>query len=228
MNDSEHSINAKALSFFERMATSGQCNQNSVKLAKNSDYSDMDVAFLRKYTTRESTVLDLGAGTGLIVNKLYPHVKNIVAVEPFTRFTRFIAATEGITVVHQTVSEFTTTAKFELISLFGLMHYVDESQAKEIYTKYIKYLKREGVMIIKNQFGLTEDITINGYSEELQENYSAQYRQIDEEVRLLREAGFGHVAVVDIYPKECNRWNNTHFFALVAAKQPQGLQPRTN
>ena len=73
-------------------------------------------------------------------------------------------------------------------------------------------------MIIKNQFGLHKDVTIDGFSEELQENYFAQYRFIDKEVRLLHDAGFGNVEIVDIYPKECNRWDNTHFYALVAEK----------
>ena len=73
-------------------------------------------------------------------------------------------------------------------------------------------------MIVKNQFGLHEDVTVDGFSEELQENYFSQYRYIDKEIRLLREVGFNNIEVVDIYPKECNRWDNTHFYALVAEK----------
>ena len=74
-------MTVSALSFFENMAKSG-CSQNSLKLAKNSDFSDMDARFILKYATEASSVLDLGSGTGLIVNKIYDKVLKIVAVEP--------------------------------------------------------------------------------------------------------------------------------------------------
>lgn len=35
---------------------------------------------------------------------------------------------------------------------------------------------------------------------------------------LLREAGCSGVETFDIYPEEYNRWDNTHFFALVQTK----------
>lgn len=98
------------------------------------------------------------------------------------------------------------------------MHYVNEIEAKSIYSKYFNYVSEQGKMIVKNQFGLHEDVTVDGFSEELQENYFSQYRYIDKEIRLLREVGFNNIEVVDIYPKECNRWDNTHFYALVAEK----------
>lgn len=211
-------MNDKSLVFFEKLATSAALTPNSVKLAKNSDFSDADAAFIRNYAKGNSTVLDLGTGTGLVVNKLYPHVKKIVAVEPFTQFTQYIAVHDKITVFNQNIFEFHTDEKFDVICLFALMHYLNEPQAKKVYAKYIKYMEEKGCLIIKNQFGRHEDVTIDGYSEELGEKYYAQYRQLDKEKRLLKEAGFNNVEAFDIYPEEYNRWDNTHFFALVATK----------
>lgn len=210
--------NDKAITFFENMATSAQLHPNSVKMAKNSDFSDLDTEFIRNYAESNSTVLDLGTGTGLIVNKLYPYVKSIVAVEPFPQFTKYITPQEKIRVFNQTVTDFSTNEKFDLVCFFGVMQYFEESQAKTVYEKYIEYLDQQGTMIIKNQFGLYEDVTVDGYSAELQKDYFAQYRQTSKEVQLLHDVGFTKVEVIDIYPKECNRWNNTHFFALVAKK----------
>lgn len=44
------------------------------------------------------------------------------------------------------------------------MHYFDEEESIFIYKKYY------GFIIIKNQFGVKEDITIDGYSEEQKNN----------------------------------------------------------
>ena len=211
-------MNYKSLTFFEKLATSEDLTPNSVKMAKNSDFSATDTAFIRNYAGYDSSVLDLGAGTGLIANKLYPYVKNIVAVEPFSQFTQYIAVHEKIIVVNQNITEFITSEKFEVICLFGLMQYFDEIEAKTIYEKYIDYLAPKGTMIVKNQFGIHDDVTVDGYSEELKKNYFSQYRHVDKEVLLLRDAGFTNVEVIDIYPKEYSRWGNTHFFALVAIK----------
>ena len=211
-------MNEKAFTFFEKMAHSDKLSPNSVRLVKSNDFSDMDTAFIRKYAKPNSKVLDLGAGTGLIINKLFPYVESIVAVEPFLEFTKYIIKNKKITIVNADIDKFSTNKLFDIISFFGVMHYVDEIEAKAIYSKYIHYVSEEGKMIIKNQFGLYEDVTIDGFSEELQENYFSQYRHIDKELRLLREVGFNNIEVVDIYPKECNRWNNTHFYALVAGK----------
>ena len=211
-------MNDNALNFFSKMAHSEKLTPNSVKLAKNSDFSDIDTAFIRKYTNNSSSVLDLGSGTGLIVNKLFPYVKSIIAVEPFIQFTQYIAKKNNITVINSNIAEFSTDMKFDIILFFALMHYVDEIEAASIYRKYINYLSKNGKMIVKNQFGLHKDVTIDGFSEELQENYFAQYRLLIKEVRLLHEAGFGKIEIVDIYPKECNRWDDTHFYALVAEK----------
>ena len=211
-------MNTNALNFFDKMANSDKLSPSSVKMAKNSDFTDMDTAFIRKYTDNNSTILDLGSGTGLIVNKLYPYVKNIVAVEPFSQFTQYIVENEKIQIVNCDTASFASDKKFDAILLFGVMNYMNEEEAASIYAKYINYLSENGKMIIKNQFGVSEDVTVAGFSEELQDNYYSQYRHIDKEIKLLHQAGFKNVEVTDIYPKECNRWDNTHFYALVATR----------
>jgi hypothetical protein len=80
-------------------------------------------------------------------------------------------------------------------------------------------LKPSGKFIIKNQFSVTEDVNVSGFSSELQQEYHAQYRNIDKEIEILKKIGYKNVEVFDIYPPECNRWNNTHFYAIVATKE---------
>ena len=208
-------MTVSAFSFFENMANSA-CSQNSVKLAKNSDFSDRDAQFILKYADKSSSVLDLGSGTGLIINKIYDKIRRIVAVEPFKNFTDFIVNSDNIEIVNMTFDDFDTDEQFDLITIFGTMHYFVKEDAGKVYKKFRKNLARGGRLIVKNQFGVTDDVTIDGWSEELKQNYFAQYRYIGNAERFLESCGYANVRRFDIYPPECNRWENTHFYAVVA------------
>ncbi len=43
--------------------------------------------------------------------------------------------------------------------------------------------------------------------------------KIEKEIELLKNIGFKNIETFDIYPPEANRWNNTHFYAIVGEKQ---------
>ena len=210
--------NKDAFHFFKLMSQNSN-DPKSVKLANASDFSQMDADFIMKYANKESVILDLGSGTELIVNKIYNKVNAITAVEPFPEFTKFILPSENITVVNQTFADFEIThSDYDLVTIFGTMHYFNEKEATAIYKKFYDALKKGGKLIVKNQFGVKEDVVVEGYSEEQQCNYYAQYRHLDKEVKCLEDIGYQDLSVHDIYPASCNRWENTHFYAIVANK----------
>ncbi len=210
--------NKEALDFFKKMSQNTN-DQKSVKLANASDFSQMDADFILKYCNANTEMLDLGSGTGLVINKMYDKVKTVVAVEPFASFTKFIVNSPNVEVVNQTFDEYSPGDRpFDLITIFGTMHYFNEEESVKIYSKYFRNLKKGGRLIVKNQFGVTEDVTVEGYSEEQKTNYFAQYRHLDKEMANLRRIGFCKTESFDIYPPECNRWTNTHFYAIVAEK----------
>jgi SAM-dependent methyltransferase len=184
----------------------------------SGDFSNFDADFILHYTTMNSEILDLGSGTGLIVNKLYDKIKHIVAIEPIERISSYIIKNEKTEIVNKTIMDYFPIKQFDLITLFGIMQYFNEQEAVEVYKKYYPVLKNEGKIIIKNQFGVCEDVIVNGYSEELKTNYYSQYRHVDKEIVLLETIGFKNIEIIDIYPPECNRWDNTHFYAIVAKK----------
>ena len=76
-------------------------------------------------------------------------------------------------------------------------------------------MKPTGLLLIKNKFGVKGDVVVNGYSEELKMNYYSEYRHLDKEIEILKNVGYKDIQVTDIYPPEANRWNNTHFYAIV-------------
>ena len=211
--------NEDALKFFENMSQNAKKNPNCVKLAKNTDFTDIDANFILKYADKTSDILDIGTGTGLIVNKIYNKVNYIECLEPFKNFSKYIVQNENIKVVNKNIFEYKTDKIFDLITIFGSMHYFNREEAESIYSVAYKLLKSNGVLIIKNQFGVNEDVTVQGYSEEQKTDYFAQYRYIEKEIKLLENLCFKNVEKFDIYPSEANRWQNTHFYAIVANKK---------
>jgi len=209
--------NKDALLFFKDMAATAK-DASVVKLVSVNDMTDYDAAFILKFADINTSILDLGSGTGLTINKLYNNVKKITALDPFENFTKYIVQSPNVQIVNKTVLEFNPDTEYDLITVFGLMQYFNELEAKEIYKLCYTWIKPGGKIIIKNQFGVHQDIVISGYSEELKKNYYSHYRHLDKETALLEQCGFKNITIVDIYPPECNRWENTHFYAFVAEK----------
>lgn len=208
--------NKNAIKFFENMSKRKDNNPQSVKLAHNTDCTDLDANFILQFADKNSNILDIGTGSGLIVNKLYDKVNNIVCVEPFANFTQFIVKSPNIEIINKDIFKFNTDKKFDLITAFGFINYFNEEESIEIYQKLLNYLKPNGKIIIKNQFGVEEDVIVAGYSQEQQTDYFARYGYIEKEKLILKDLGYTDIKSYDIYPPEANRWDNTHFYAIVA------------
>jgi HAD superfamily phosphoserine phosphatase-like hydrolase len=205
--------NAKIHSFYEKMA-------NEIKDAKTTrnksfDFSEYDVNFVKKYASQQKGLLDLGAGTGLLINNLTNDFSRIVAVERNEGLTRFIQRAPNVEVIVDDILCFQTNEKFDVITVFGVMNFFNEVEAIKIYLKIKSFIKATGVFIVKHQMGIHQNVVVDGFSEELQENYFSEYRKHTREIELISNLGFDVIEVVDIYPSEFNRWENTHFYALV-------------
>ena len=81
--------NSEALNFFKQMSIETQNNPQCVKM-NSKDESQIDAAFILKYAENKASILDLGSGTGLIVNKIYNKVKSIDCIEPIEDFSKYI------------------------------------------------------------------------------------------------------------------------------------------
>jgi cyclopropane fatty-acyl-phospholipid synthase-like methyltransferase len=109
---------------------------------------------------------------------------------------------------------------FDIITAFGTLHYFNEEEVIKLYRKYYPYIKEGGKIIVKQQFGVAEDVTVSGFSEELGKPYYSQYRYLEKEKQILLEAGFKNIEVSEIYPQDFNKWDNTHYWAIVGTKPP--------
>ncbi len=188
----------------------------TIKVNAVNDFTQIDADFIMKYANSDSTILDLASGTGLTINKYYEKVGRIVAVELCSQFSDFIVRSPKVEVVNCDLACFDTEERFDIVNMFGIVSYFNEKEIIGLYRKYKSYLKPKGRLLIKNQFGVNEDVVVNGYSEELKMNYYSEYRHLSKEVGILRDLGYKNIQVFDIYPPECNRWENTHFYAIVS------------
>ena len=208
--------NKNAISYYDKLAK--KITKPDETRNKAKDFSKYDIDFIKRFSGADKSLLDLGSGTGLLVNHLTSHFKEIVAVEKYSEFSKFITNTPNIKVVNSDIIEFETDRCFDLISLFGVMNYFNKEEAICIYKQTISSLEDKGKLIVKNQMGIDNDIVIDGFSEELQTDYYSEYRHVDKEIALLKSIGFRNIELVDIYPEVYNRWDNTHFYALVCEK----------
>ena len=208
--------NKQVIDYYNKMAKNIK-NQGETR-NKAKDFSKYDISFMKKFSNPNKTLLDLGSGTGLLINHLIPNFKEIIAVEKYAEFSKFIIESPNLKVINIDLMKFKTNRTFDYVSLFGVMNYFNQDEAVNIYKKILILLKEDGKLIIKNQMGISNDVIINGFSKELQANYYSEYRHIDKEIQLLKDIGFINIEVIDIYPKEFNRWENTHFYALVCEK----------
>lgn len=207
--------NKNALDFFSKLVK----NDSKVGVEKyGHDTTPIDAEFITTYLTSNISILDIGSGSGLILNKIEHMVGHIDAIEPYKEFSKHIIQSDRIKVININVFDFETNSKYDLITLFGFMHYFNTDEAQLIYKRCYNWMSNGAKIIIKNQFGVSEDVTVSGFSEELKSTYYAQYRYINNEIDILRNIGFYNVSVIDIYPPESNRFENTHFYAIVAEK----------
>ena len=185
---------------------------------KRPDTSDLEVKFLEKYLSGESDILDIGSGSGLIINKLIDKVKHITAVEKFEGFTKFIVDYPNMLVINADLIGFKIRKLFDSVLCFGVAQCFNKEDMKLIYTNMYNMVKPEGNLIVRIHCSLGKDIIIDGYSEELQTNYFAEYRNKESEIKLLNEIGFKSIDVFDIFPDSLNVWPNSRHFIFVCKK----------
>jgi cyclopropane fatty-acyl-phospholipid synthase-like methyltransferase len=205
--------NSQSLTFYKQLATES-IDSGVVKFS--NDHTEIDAELIRQRSRPDHDLLDLGSGTGLVVNKLISDFRSITAVELFTEFSDFIDS-ENILVINQNLMEFSLAKCFDMVTVFGTAHYFTDFEITEIYGRAHAHLKNLGKLIIKNQFALKETKTVTE-STLLGGNYFAQYRPVELEISILKDLGFRNFDVIDIYPAAANKWEDTHYYAVCCEK----------
>lgn len=201
--------------YWERMAMK---IKNKTQTYNNKpDVSPKDANFIKQYLTSKDEILDIGSGSGLVINKLASFVKGITAVETFKGLSEFIHSVPNMEIINAKLETFYVQREFDIALCTGVMQFFEKKSASQIYTNIYKMLKNNGIFIMRMHCGLKETVVIN-HSKELEQEYFAEYRQVDEEKKLLENIGFSDVQVLDQAPEELNIYDNTRHFMFVCKK----------
>lgn len=201
--------------YWERMSKNIQSQSQTYN--KNPDISPKDAQFIKNYVSLTDEVIDIGSGSGLIVNKILPFVKEVTAVETFKGLSKYIITAPNVLVINARLEGFSIRKEYDVALSTGVMQFFERKDAVEMYTNIFNMVKNNGLFIMRIHCGLKETVVIH-HSKELNQEYFAQYRQVDEEKKLLEEIGFSEVQVLDEAPTELNVWENTRHFMFICKK----------
>ena len=185
---------------------------------KRPDTSDLERDFILEYFNREDDIIDIGSGSGLIINKLYDKVSSIVAIEKFEGFSKYIVESPNVLVINADLKDFKIRRQYDGVLCTGVSQCFSLKEMTPIYKNMFAMLKQSGYFIMRMHCGLNEDVIVDGYSEELNTNYFASYRKLDSEIQTLKDTGFKDIQTFDIFPDTLNVWENTRHFMFVAKK----------
>ncbi len=185
---------------------------------KRVDTTDIELEFLKKYCDQSTTILDLGSGSGLIINKLLPSVKSITAVEKFEGFSKFISTDPNMLVINADLIGFKIRKEYNIVLCTGVGQCFPRNEMKDIYSNIVDMLDDKGYFISRMHCGIKEDVMVEGFSEELGTDYFAEFRSVDKEVELIKEVGFSEVELVDFLPDSINVWDNTRHYYFICKK----------
>jgi cyclopropane fatty-acyl-phospholipid synthase-like methyltransferase len=185
---------------------------------QRGDYSELEIEFLRPFLKPEVSVLDLGSGTGLMVNRLVDLVGHITAVEKFQGFSDYIKQSEKLELINADLVGFRLYRQFDLVLATGVMQCLERRYISDIYRNVFHMTKAGGYFVAHIHCGIDEDVVIDEFSEELNANYYAEYRQCSWEREQMLEAGFAAVDVHDVFPDWLNKWPNTRHNLFICRK----------
>ena len=200
--------------FWELKAESIQAPEETYN--NRTDVSQADASFILRHASSDSVVLDIGSGSGMVVNKIHPFVRELVAVETFPGFSQFIDHAENVLVINASLENFRIRKSFDIITATGVMQFFLEEAARSIYKNLYDMLTPGGRLVTRNHVGLNETIKVER-SDELQSDYLAEYRHVELEKQMLAECGFS-VEVFDEVPPEFSVWTNSRHLYFVCVK----------
>lgn len=183
------------------------------RYSKN-DRDEYDYQFLKPFINKDSSILDLGCGTGILEKRLAPEVGRILGIDKYQEFLNKAYQAPNVEYLERELSTFTIDEQFDLILLFGITMYLTDEQIDILLENIHKMMKKTGVFVIKNQWGINDDLTVSNYSEQLDSLYYAKYRSIKSMYKTITSKGFS-CDIQDIYPSRLNKWHDTHEYALV-------------
>lgn len=160
------------------------------------------------------TVLDLGAGTGELLDGFAWQAEHVTAVDIVPSFLERIPELPGLERIVANLDEFVPERTYELILLFGVITCVDQATERRILEICRDSLDPNGVLVVKHQCSDTTGFEVDRPpSADAPFGYVGRYPGVNEQRDRLLES-FGSVEIVH-YPDELRRHSNSHDCAFI-------------
>lgn len=148
-------------------------------------------------------IIDLGAGTGLQLIKLYkvfPNVKT-TAIDISDGMLKKLEErhiSDNITIINQSFFEYEFGKDIDAVISTQALHHFDSFDKKTLYRKVYECLRNHGVFVIEDYFAVDDDAERQGFEDyrNLVNGLDSHYDTpltIPHEIDILREAGFSDV-----------------------------------
>jgi trans-aconitate methyltransferase len=163
--------------------------------------------------TRKLSILDLGSGSGSLSRHLTKPNDTLTAVDFESSFERFFLQDPRYNFIHCEVDKFISPQKYDLILLFGVVTYLTAQEEDVTYQNMKSMISNDGLVIVKNQCSDSGEFIFNGFSKELDTNYSARYpNSLEQRDRLLRQ--FNEVEILE-YPSWSKQYRNSSHLMFI-------------
>ena len=158
-----------------------------------------------------SNLLDLGGGIGLWSNFFLDSGLNVSLVEKQLNFINVAKSninSKKISFINSDIKEFNFNKnKFDIVFMSGVSIYLNDSEMKELLKKIYYTIKPEGFFIHRDAYSIKKKLTIDKFSDELNENYFAIYRTLNDYFELILKSNpFNLFYSEDMY-KYCEKLN---------------------
>jgi cyclopropane fatty-acyl-phospholipid synthase-like methyltransferase len=210
MEPIKNSIDAKLVQEFWRLRAQQEDSRWTPKT-----YLDFEIETMQQLRKNRSSmnILDLGSGSGSLSRNLTNQSDKLTAVDFEPSFQKFFLNESRFNFIHDTVDQFISKEKYDLILLFGVVTHLNQTAESVTYKNMASMLRESGVVVVKNQCSDSEEFIFNGYSRDLGVNYSARYPNINDQRNRLQKH-FTNVEILE-YPEWSKKYPNTSHLMFI-------------
>jgi 2-polyprenyl-3-methyl-5-hydroxy-6-metoxy-1,4-benzoquinol methylase len=175
----------------------------------NMTFLEFEIQEIRKFLGNSSLerILDLGSGTGALSKRLVNQTCTLDAVDYQENYKECFEGDERFTFFKSDLKFFKSHKLYDLILLFGVLTHLDIQTEELVLNSINEMLSKSGVAIIKLQCADSESFIFNGFSTELNIDYSGRYPSREEQKKRLSKYFSSIVEVA--YPPSMKVHENT-------------------
>ena len=113
--------NTKSKNYWKKLSNSIVSQEDTTN--KRIDMSQYDAKFILDNIDNNADIIDIGGGSGLVINRIHDQVKSITAVETFDGLSRFIVDVPNVLVINAELVNFVIRKQYDCAVLTGVSQF---------------------------------------------------------------------------------------------------------